>query len=64
MSDEDRKSQLSVKGVDGGAVIKFIGPDDQTAGVTVPRAATSNNTFIIGDPAGSAILRFLVNGHL
>jgi hypothetical protein len=64
MSDEDRTGLASITDVEGGAVIKFTGPDSEAAGATAPRAASSNSTFVIGDPEGSPILRFLMNGHL
>lgn len=64
MSDEGQTGRASATPVEGGSVIKFTGPDDETSGATAPRGVISDNTFVIGDPEGSAIMRFLANGHL
>lgn len=63
MSDEDCTGLASITDVDGGAVIKFTGSAEVPVGSVVPRDV-SDNTFVVGDVEGSAIVRFLMNGSV
>lgn len=63
MSDEDWTGLASITDVDGGAVIKFTGSAELPVGSVVPRDV-SDNTFVVGDVGGSAIVRFLMNGNV